>query len=94
MNRDSVIVDMKELVEKGELDALKAYYESLNEEYEQVPWDYIYKAIYLHACLKKQHVIVDWLLELYKSFDEITTIALRQLFPYGRYLLNKGLPPK
>lgn len=80
---------MKELVEKGQLDTLKQYYEDL-QGYEQVPWDYIYKTIYLHACLKKQHAIVDWLLELYKSFDEITAIALRQLFPYGRYLLNRG----
>ena len=89
MSSSIIIADMKDLVEKGNLEALKELYEEIAEEYEQIPWDFIYKAVYLHACLKKQHKIVEWLLELYKSFDEITAIALRQLFPYGRYLLSK-----
>jgi len=89
MSTSIIIADMKELVGKGDLETLQHYFEDIHGQV-SVPWDFVYKAVYLHACLKKQHKIVEWLLELYKSFDEITAIALRQLFPYGRYLLTRG----
>ena len=39
--------------------------------------------------LKKQKEICIWLDTLFPTFDPITQIALRQLFPYARYLLTK-----
>lgn len=78
---------MKDLVALDNLEGLKDYvYENQSLD---LPWDVIYKDVYLHACLKKKPLIVNWLLEVYESLDPITKITLKQLFPYGRYLLNK-----
>jgi hypothetical protein len=78
---------MKDLVSLDNLEGLKDYvYENQSLD---LPWDVVYKDVYLHACLKKKPLIVNWLLEVYESMDPITKIALKQLFPYGRYLLNK-----
>ena len=82
-----IIRDMKDLVTLDNLEGLKVYvYENQSLD---LPWDVVYKDVYLHACLKKKPLIVNWLLEVYESMDPITKIALKQLFPYGRYLLNK-----
>ena len=78
---------MKDLVTLDNLEGLKVYvYENQSLD---LPWDVVYKDVYLHACLKKKPLIVNWLLEVYESMDPISKIALKQLFPYGRYLLNK-----
>ena len=78
---------MKDLVTLDNLEGLKDYvYENQSLD---LPWDVVYKDVYLHACLKKKPLIVNWLLEVYETMDPITKIALKQLFPYGRYLLNK-----
>ncbi len=77
----------KELIEKDNLEGLKEIYEEhMNENY---PWDYLYQKLYLHACLKKKHRIVEWMKGLFPSFDPIQQIALRQMFSYGKYLLAK-----
>jgi hypothetical protein len=76
-------------VNAGNLQDCQDYVEFLREEGEPLAWDYIYQKVYLHACLRKQKHIVDWLLELYKELSVIEQIAIRQIFPYGRYLLAK-----
>jgi hypothetical protein len=82
-----IIRDMKDLVGLDNLEGLKDYVYELPPL--DLPWDVVYKDVYLHACLKKKPLIVNWLLEVYESLDPITKITLKQLFPYGRYLLNK-----
>ena len=58
----------------------------------RLPYEYIFQQVYLHACLKKNTYIAQWLKEeIYeKQFDIIQKTALRQMFIYGNYLLNKG----
>lgn len=86
---DEIVRNFKSYVNAGKLESCQDYVHTLREEYEALPWDYIYEKVYLHACLRKQKHIVDWLLELYKELNPIEQIALRQIFPYGRYLLTK-----
>jgi hypothetical protein len=50
---------------------------------------YLYQKVYLHACLKKKVEIVDWLTSLFSTFDQVSQIAMRQMFPYGRHLLAR-----
>jgi hypothetical protein len=45
--------------------------------------------MYIHASLKKQVAILKWMDELYKEFDPIQQIAMRQMFSYSRYLLGR-----
>jgi hypothetical protein len=83
-----LISELKQMVANNDLEGLKAEYESLTDCAPPVPWDAVFKDVYLHACLKKRKEIVEWLLTVYEAMDEISKIALRQLFPYGRHLLK------
>jgi hypothetical protein len=88
----SIIRFLKGLVDKNDLDAMKMYYNALPEEGEDtttIPWDVVFQRVYLHACLRKRTDIVAFLVQVYESMNPIDKIALRQVFPYGRYLLNK-----
>ncbi len=89
MSADSeyVIKCCKEHINNNNVTGLMEYYRSLNEE--TLDWQRIFLKVYLHACLKKRKEIVEWLLQLYETFDPISKIALRQTFPYGRHLMNK-----
>ena len=70
------------------LEDLKTYIPTLFEY--NYDWPTLFHKIYLHACLKKKHEIAYWLqTEIYTIMDPIQQIALRQIFPYGRYLLRK-----
>ena len=77
----------KTLIEEDNVEGLQEYYmENLSEPY---PWEYVYQKLYLHACLKKKRLVVDWMSGQFEYFDPIQKIALRQMFSYGRYLLTK-----
>lgn len=53
-------------------------------------WPYLFQKVYLHACLKKRSDMAEWLhTTMYSKMDPIQQIALRQVFPYGKYLLTK-----
>ena len=86
---EELIKECKTYIEQGDLTGLQTYYGGLQDvDFGYNPnWQYIYQKVYLHACLKKQRAIADWLVSLFEHFDVVTQIALRQLFPYGRYLL-------
>jgi hypothetical protein len=84
-----VMQRFKIYIESGNLEACQSYYTELAEEYDAVPWDYIYQKAYLHACLKKQGEIKTWLESMYEHLDPIARIAVRQVFPYGRHLYNR-----
>lgn len=88
---DDLISEIKPLINDGKLLEMQIVW----EEYEEtdfgrpVAWDYIFQKVYLHAALKKKKDICDWLDTLFVTFNEMTQIAIRQMFPYARYLLRK-----
>lgn len=84
---ETFLKDCKSLIEKDNVEGLQEYY--LEYSGENYPWEYIYQKLYLHACLKKKHRIVEWMNPLFEQFDPIQKIALRQMFSYGKYLLAK-----
>ena len=89
MNND-IIASCKSYINDGDLPGLQEYYNTVIESTEYEPnWQYIYHRVYLHACLKKKHAIAEWLTSLFSTFDEVSQIALRQIFAYGRYLLRR-----
>ena len=54
-------------------------------------WPTIFHKVYLHACLKGQHDSAKWMQTvLFPAMDPIQQIALRQIFPYGRVLLERS----
>ena len=84
----SVLDDCKALVTAGDLTGLQEYYAGVQSDVAS-NWQYLYQKVYLHACLKKKVEIVDWLTSLFPSFDPVSQIAMRQMFPYGRHLLAR-----
>lgn len=85
-----VLTDAKQLIDRGDLAALQSFYMHLHDVYEQetIDYPYLFRHIYVHACLKKKHDIIHWLKEMYETMDPIMKIALRQIFAYGEYLLR------
>jgi hypothetical protein len=88
---DAQIIDTcKAYINEKNAYGLQKYYEDLmNTEFPRPPdWPYIFRAVYLHACLKGLRQVAQWLeTELFLQMDPIEKIALRQIFPYGKHLL-------
>jgi hypothetical protein len=90
---DELICQMKQIIDRGdELETLIVYYEELISIYDidTLDFPYMFRHVYVHACLKKRQGIITWLTELYETMDPIMKIGLRQIFAYGKYLLQRG----
>lgn len=89
---NQVIFELKPFINRGYLEGLK---EKWNEYYfetdfgREISWDFIFQKIYLHAALKKQKDICEWLDIIFKDLNPIQQIALRQMFAYAHHLLQK-----
>jgi hypothetical protein len=82
---------IKTMIAKGNLDGVKECYTELRAGDEgDIDWTTLFKECYLHACLKGQTHISAWFQEVFKEFDPIAQIALRQTFAYGRHLERKA----
>lgn len=87
-----IIYECKLFINKGNLEGLKELWEEYKNHTEfdtDVAWDYIFQRVYLHAALKKQKTICDWLDTVFLDFSITIQIALRQMFPYARHLLRQ-----
>ena len=88
----NIIQYCKQFIDANSLVSLQSYYrELMNTEFPREPdWAFIFQKVYLHACLKKRTDAAEWIhLALFPLLDPIQQIAMRQTFPYGRYLLSK-----
>ena len=90
-----ILEDCKDFIETDQLEGLQSYiYQWIDTkdtltDY-RLPIEYLYQQVYLHACLKKKKHIAEWIKSMFTViFDDIQQIALRQMFSYGNYLLNK-----
>lgn len=82
---------IKDMIARGNLEGVKECYADIQECDEgDVDWPFLFKECYLHACLKGQTHISAWFQEVFKEFDPIAQIALRQTFAYGRHLQKKA----
>jgi hypothetical protein len=90
---EQLIAEIKPYINRGNLDGLKEQWNEYRNDTEferEIAWDFIFQKVYLHAALKKQKAICEWLDTIFIGFDPIQQIALRQMFAYARHLLNKG----
>jgi hypothetical protein len=89
---EQLVSEIKPYINMGNLDGLKEQWIEYRVETEfdrEIAWDFVFQKVYLHAALKKQKHICDWLDTVFTEFDPIQQIALRQMFSYARHLLNK-----
>ena len=87
-----LLTSAKEIIEKQSLLVFQEYAQDMiSQEFPcHVDWVTLFQKVYLHACLKKKRDIAEWLqTTLFPRLDPIQQIGLRQVFPYGRYLLAK-----
>lgn len=90
---EQLVVEIKPFINKGNLSGLKEQWNEYRTDIDfgrDVAWDFVFQKVYLHAALKKQKAICEWLDTIFTEFDPIQQIALRQMFSYARHLLNKN----
>jgi hypothetical protein len=95
---NEIIRDCKQFLNDGDFEGLKEYYRDIlwsdareQRQQRQPDWPYIFHRVYIHACLKGRKDAAEWLSNsVFPNLDEIQRIALRQIFPYGRLLLNRA----
>ena len=90
---DELIQTCKNWIDMKNTCGLQTYIcEMMETEYPTEPdWPYIFHRVYLHACLKGLADAASWLeTTIYPRMDPIQQIALRQIFPYGRTLIQKA----
>jgi hypothetical protein len=90
---EQLVAEIKPYIDKGNLEGLKEQWLEYRTETDferEIAWDFIFQKVYLHAALKKQRPICEWLDTIFQEFDPIKQIALRQMFAYARHLLNKS----
>jgi hypothetical protein len=87
-----ILSKYKNLVRENNLIELKNLTDILlNSDLEyRLNFEHIYNQVLLTACINVRKEILEWLLELYQNFDEVTKIALRPSFIYGKYLIKNS----
>jgi hypothetical protein len=90
MIEEEVIREIKEYIHIGDLEGLQVLWNDYQETDfgRELAWESIFQKVYLHAALKKQRHICEWLEGLFRTLDPIQQIGLRHVFPYARYLLR------
>jgi hypothetical protein len=86
---DLIIHVFKDYINKKDLTGFKEYLLEVQESEYTILWDTIFQKVYIHACLKKNTPVIEFLTEKFEELDPITKIALRQVFAYGKYLRNR-----
>jgi hypothetical protein len=90
----AIIYECKAFIDAGDVHEFKLSITNLMETIypsNNTPdWAYIFQKVYLHSCLRGRTEMALWLAaNVYPQMDGIQQIALRHVFPYGRYLLAK-----
>ncbi len=89
---EQIISQIKPFINTGNLQGLKdlwVEYSNYTDFGKEIAWDFVFKKIYLHAALKKQKEICQWLDTIFTQLNPVTQVALRQMFAYARHLLQK-----
>ena len=88
---DHIVTTIKPYINNGNLDDLKELWIEYREQTEfprDIAWDYVFQKVYIHAALKKQKHVCDWLDTIFFEFDPIIQIGMRQTFAYAKFLLR------
>lgn len=84
---EDIVRILKRLVDNGDVTAIAEAVQDI--PFHELPMDYIILKVYLHACLKKQREIAEWIFNQAENrLDPIQMIAIRQMASYGRRLLE------
>ena len=76
-------------VKANDLNNLKILSENLPE---YIPREYMFKQVFLSACIHSKSEIIEWMLHVYRTMDPVAQIGLRHTLTYGKYMIkNPGV---
>ena len=91
--QQNIIDDLKNIIKKDDIINLRLYYFNIinntSIEY-SLNLQYIYKEILIFTCYNGTNKILNYLLDIYNLFDDVSKIALRQVFFYCKYILIRN----
>lgn len=87
---NEIIKQSKHLIKTNNFIELQKSYHNIIEDNVDISIPYLFKEVFFYSCQLGNEIIIKWLIELYTNMDDITKISLRQIFPYGKYLLNQN----
>jgi hypothetical protein len=91
---NKIFIDQgKEAITRNNVTILQEIYNTIKNKQKEVEYNinfqYIYQKLLFHACIKESKDCITFLRNLYlNKFDDVSKIALRQSFFYGKYLLK------
>lgn len=91
MNQD-ILRTCKDFTSANDLEGLHGYYRELmiTEFPEEPDWSWIFKKVYLHACVKGRKEVAQWLCSaLLPLLNPGSQLLIRQTITYGKYLLAR-----
>ena len=91
--QQNIIDNMKDIIKNDDIINLKLYCCNIinnNSNEYSLNLQYIYKEILIFACYNSNDKILRYLLSIYDIFDEVSKIALRQVFFYCKYILIRN----
>ena len=84
----AIIQDIKHLIKLHDLEEIEKYYiDIIQKKKYDVDIQNIYKELILYSCYHGNKQTINFFLQLYHQFDDISKIALRQLFFHCKYIL-------
>ena len=86
---EDVVHIFKEYINNNDIDGFKNFIEEVSESDEPIEWDYIFQKVYIHACLKKNKSFTEFLMTKFTEMAPEHQIIARQVFAYGRYLMER-----
>lgn len=72
-------------VKANDLNNLKILSENLPE---YIPREYVFKQVFLSACIHGKSEIIEWMLQVYRTMDPVAQIGLRHTLTYGKYMIK------
>lgn len=79
--------NMKQLIKLHDVEGIKTYYTDIMQQNYDIDIQNIYKELILYSCYHGNNQVIKFFVELYHQFDDISKIALRQLFFHCKYIL-------
>jgi hypothetical protein len=79
--------ELKGMVERNNIEGLQEQL-ALYWDNSEIPWDSLFKDVYLHACLKKKPDVIQWLQALYETMPVPTSVACRNWLPFHSNILS------
>jgi len=86
---EDVVHLFKEFINHNDLDGFKILIEEVADSDGPIEWDYIFQKVYIHACLKKNKAFTEYLMAKFTEMAPEHQIIARQVFTYGRYLMER-----